>query len=184
METKAKRDWYKLQDRNKIYFHNCASQRRTKNTIKHVFDANNRSLTSRDEVERAFNFYFEKLYASNGPSLEDIESCLREVEPRVIVEMNEFLIRCFTTSEVEEAIKQMAPLKSPEPDGFGACFYQSHWSIIGNEVCTSVRSFLNGNTFNPSLHYTFITLIPKVKTPKIVSEYRPINLCNVLYKII
>lgn len=35
-----------------------------------------------------------------------------------------------------------------------------------------------------NLNFTFIVLIPKVTNPLSVHEYRPINLCNVLYKII
>lgn len=35
-----------------------------------------------------------------------------------------------------------------------------------------------------SLNTTHVRLIPKIKAPKIVSDYRPIALCSVYYKII
>jgi hypothetical protein len=31
---------------------------------------------------------------------------------------------------------------------------------------------------------TFVVLIPKVNNPTMVSRFRPINLCNVVYKVI
>lgn len=34
------------------------------------------------------------------------------------------------------------------------------------------------------MNHSFTALVPKVKTPELVNEYRPISLCNVLYKII
>ncbi|KAF5481319.1 hypothetical protein F2P56_001980 [Juglans regia] len=78
----------------------------------------------------------------------------------------------------------MAPLKSPGPDGFGACFYQNHWGIIGDDVCAVVLDHLNGNTPFQPINFTYIALIPKKKDPKVVTEFRSISLCNIFYKIV
>ena len=81
-------------------------------------------------------------------------------------------------------IKQMAPLKAPGPNGMPHLFYQHYWNLVGDGVCQSILTFLN-NAFLPEhLNHTFITLIPqKKKGPEYASKYRPISLCNVLYKI-
>ena len=36
----------------------------------------------------------------------------------------------------------------------------------------------------PDLNHTFLTLIPKVKCPKRVSDFCPIVLCKILYKLV
>ena len=46
-----------------------------------------------------------------------------------------------------------------------------------------VLHFLNSASLPANLNHTFVTLIPKVKNMEYVLEFRPISLCNVLYKI-
>lgn len=43
---------------------------------------------------------------------------------------------------------------------------------------------LNGGDLISGMNHSFITLIPKVKQPEYVKEFRPISLCNVVYKLI
>ena len=43
---------------------------------------------------------------------------------------------------------------------------------------------LNFGVMPPTLNMTHIALIPKVKSPTCVTEFRPISLCNMLYKLI
>ena len=77
----------------------------------------------------------------------------------------------------------MAPLKAPGPNGMPPLFYQHYWDTIGNDVTHSVLHFLNSACLLDNLNHTFITLIPKKNSPEYASDFRPISLCNVLYKI-
>ena len=88
----------------------------------------------------------------------EVDECLGAVEPRVTDEMNEFLLREFTVGEVEIALNQMHPLKSPGPDGFVACFYQSAWNTVKEEVCCTVLGFLNQDLFDSALNFPHILL--------------------------
>ena len=47
-----------------------------------------------------------------------------------------------------------------------------------------VLDFLNNGVMLPYLNHTDIVLIPKVKNPEKMSEFRPISLYNVIYKVI
>ena len=98
--------------------------------------------------------------------------------------MNQDLIREFTKEEVEDALKQMHPTKAPRPDGMSAIFFQKYWNIVGNDVICMVLNVLNSNESMVEINRTNITLIPKIKNPTKITEYRPISLCNVIYKLI
>ena len=122
------------------------------------------------------------MFTTSNPS--DFDAVLSGVQPTVSAEMNEALTREFRAEEVQQALKQMAPHTAPGPDGMSSIFYKSFWHIVGDDVTSTVLNALNSGTIHDSLNSTFISLIPKLKNPKRVADFRPISLCNVVYKLI
>lgn len=51
-------------------------------------------------------------------------------------------------------------------------------------MCHVVLSFLNSGDDIVDSNYTYIVLILEDRNPKTVTEYQPISLCNVIYKLI
>ena len=125
--------------------------------------------------------YYQDLFKLANPI--NLENTTQHIYPIINDEKNASLVADFEALEVQEAIKKMTPLKAPGLDGMPPIFYQNYWELLGEDVTSSVLYFLNFASLPANLNHTFITLIPKVKNPKFVSEFRPISLCNVLYKI-
>lgn len=112
------------------------------------------------------------------------EGIFETVLSRIPDNLKVMLDSVYTRTEIEFALKGMNPTKAPGPDGMSAIFFQKYWFVVGNDVVAVCLEFLNGNGSVAVLNRTLIALIPKVQDPKMVTEYRPIRLCNVIYKLI
>ena len=78
----------------------------------------------------------------------------------------------------------MGTYKAPGPNGIHVFFFQNFWGIVKTDVCNAVQAFFHSGSLLKVLNQTFITFIPKIPNFEEVSHFRPINLCNVFYKII
>lgn len=120
----TKRSWYKLGDKNTKFFHAYASKRKEKFYQKNCFSSK-LSLWRVDDIEEAFQGYFDDLFTSTRPSLYDLKQSTQAVEIRVTNEMNDQLSKVYTREEIKAALYQMYPFKSTGPDGFGAFFFRN-----------------------------------------------------------
>ncbi len=152
------------------------------NTIMGLRDEGGVWRENDNQVVNILIWYYEQLFTTVHPN--HMEEALARVPCIVSSNMNDSLHHDFTINEMELAIKQMAPSKAPGLDGMPLIFYQKYWHVIGQDVTKGVLSCLNSGQMLQSINHTYITLIPKVKNPERVTEFRPICLCNVLYKII
>lgn len=82
------------------------------------------------------------------------------------------------------AIFEMGGSKASRSDGFPDYFFQSLWEIISKDIVQAVHEFQTIRTMPKDVNLNFIALIPKDIDDISFGKYRPISLCNILYKII
>ncbi|KAL6209613.1 hypothetical protein ACLB2K_020553 [Fragaria x ananassa] len=80
-----------------------------------ILDEDNRWRTRHIDVGCVFVEYYRKLFTSEGSDVH--EGILQEVAGRVAMAQATKLSRPFTRGEIETALKEMGPTKSPGPDG-------------------------------------------------------------------
>ena len=105
------------------------------------------------------------------------------MEHRITPDMYQILSNDFTADEIKVVLFQMGPTKAPGLDGMNALFYQKFWHVVGDNIVSTVLDYLNSSVMHPNIIHTNIVLIPKVKNPEKMVDFRPISLCNLGYKI-
>ncbi|CAN6579645.1 unnamed protein product [Malus baccata var. baccata] len=170
-KVKSRNQWLKESDKNTKFFHAQTLKRRRLNLIRGIEDSHGVWHEKDNEINDT----------SSSPS--QIADTVRNVEARITLEDNIALTAPVSNEEILLAVSQIPPTKAPGPDGFSGCFYQDHWDTVGEDVVKIVKAFWHSGTLLRKLNHTNLVLIPKVKCPRNMTQYRPIALCNVIYKI-
>ncbi|KAH1122316.1 hypothetical protein J1N35_005476 [Gossypium stocksii] len=182
LSQRARVNWLQNGDRNTSFFHKATVAHHNCNRILGLEDESGQWVSNPDDMIRVVMKHFGDLFMASDSGGDD--RVLNLVENRISSSMNENLLKTFTKDEIWLAVKSMSPLKAPGIDGYPALFYQQYWHIIGDEVTHFCLEVLNGRVEFGEINKTHLVLIPKVDKPKNLSQFRPISLCNVLYKII
>lgn len=138
-------------------------------------------IEGEEKIGEMFARYYSNLFSTANPT--KLDHVLNRVE-RVTNLMNFELLRPFMAKEVQLALKKMKPNTASGPNDLPPLFYKKFWEKIVMEVSKAVLSVLNSGKIPTNLNHTFISLIPKIQSPRKVSDFWPINLSNVLYKLI
>ncbi|KAL9679281.1 hypothetical protein QQ045_017139 [Rhodiola kirilowii] len=182
---RSRAEWLKEGDRNTSYFHAKASQRKKINTIKRLQIREGEWISDEGMIRDLIREYFTNIFSSStGNSDVNYENQFRDIKRRITSEMANKLCDPVTALEVQAAIFQMSPTKAPGPDGFHALFYQKYWHTIKDSVTTIILKVFNEGRMEEGMNDTIIVLVPKIKKPKRVEDFRPISLCNVSTKIV
>lgn len=81
-------------------------------------------------------------------------------------------------------INEMQNGKALGPDGFNVDFFKSCWKIIKHDILEVVEDSRRSTKVLRVFNVSFIDLIPNKEIAITPNAFRPITLCNVVYKII
>ena len=126
--------------------------------------------------------YFEHLFSAEVQ--DPNQAVIDKIKPCVSSEINDKLMATYSREEVKKALFNIGDLKAPGPDGLHSIFYKRFWYIIGEDLTDEVLLAVNNKLIPEGWNDTTIVLIPKVENPESVTQFRPISLCNVVYKVI
>jgi hypothetical protein len=96
----------------------------------------------------------------------------------------EDLYKPVTLAELEAILKLFKKEKSPGPDGWTVELYLHFFEIMGEYLLALVEETRLSGHISGSINSTFIALIPKTNKPQQFGDFRPISLCNLVYKVI
>eukprot|EP00253_Pinus_taeda_P036400 PITA_36400 len=182
---KSRAIWLKAGDENTKFFHNYAKGRKNENTIWKLKDRDGREATSFEELSSLGKNHFQSLFSDQGGITLAEVIRVAQCFPRFVEDEEDGnLVEEVTKEEVEAVVKSMAKDKIPGPDGWTIELFNHFFDEIGDELTGVVEeSRRKGEIYSP-FNATFITLIPKKEDPVSFEDFRPISLCNCVYKII
>ncbi|KAI0513681.1 hypothetical protein KFK09_009711 [Dendrobium nobile] len=139
---------------------------------------------SKEDIAKVFINHYKTLVNTPAPTVLNHQAVDIPAGNVIPAHLTSILIAPVTIEEIKHIVFTGKSNTAPGPDGFTFDFYKSTWNVIQHQLCSAVISFFNTGFMPNQTKATAIALIPKNPHASNVKDYRPIALCNVIYKII
>jgi hypothetical protein len=172
--------WLRQGDANSNFFHRCVVARGNLNSLIALRVGDNWVDSPIIIRETVANYFAEHFSSSTmrRPRLNGV------VFPLLSVLENSMLTNPFSEDEIYDVVRTSDGNKSPGPDGFNFAFLKRCWETLKGEVRIMFDQFHGNASLPKSFISYFVALIPKVRPPSGLSDFRPISLLGCLYKIV
>ncbi|GAA0147455.1 hypothetical protein LIER_07147 [Lithospermum erythrorhizon] len=171
----------KLPEEDELYW--CQSSRRGKhNLITALEDEEGVWHRDMEGIHKiAIEFYSRLFTSQTGRNLFAVGQLnTNQLEIKAQTQME----KDFTREDIKHCLFSMNGTKAPGPDRMSAKFFQHYWPTVGGALCDMVLNFLNNGQFLRKFTFTLITLVPKLKRPVNMTQFRLIAVYNTAAKVI
>ena len=127
---------------------------------------------------------FAGIYSTSLVSVPITYNTSYQWQPRLSEEEKQSISGGVTEEEIKVALWSLKPFKAPGPDGLHVGFFQRFWLVVGKSVMEEIKLIFSEKRVPAYLNSTHIALIPKIQGPETLGNYRPISLCNTVYKVL
>ena len=184
-KQKSQVQWLKERERNTNFFHRTVIQRRHSNKITHLISDEGDVVHSHEDMEATLIEYFQNLLTKPPVDrLEAINKVTQHVPSLVTPKQNAAFLRPITIEEVDQALQETPKCKASGLDSFTSDFFHHCWTMIRTKVWEILEDSRALGQILQALNATFITLVPKEGQAHHPKKFRPIDLCNVIYKLL
>ncbi|KAI5350425.1 hypothetical protein L3X38_003316 [Prunus dulcis] len=183
-KQKSRVSWLQAGDINFKFFHiTILVRRRRRNRIERLKDNNGDWISRKEGLKALAVEYFHWLF------LDDVVDIIRSPLPSLFPHTPEADLAAInkevTEKEVQDALFAIGPYKTPGPDGYSAIFFfHNCWSLSKKDIEVFVFKCFSTGSVLEFLNSTLVTLVPKITNPQSTLQFRPISLCNTLYKVV
>jgi hypothetical protein len=182
---RSRATWLKSGDSNSKYFHNVASYNRNKKLIWSIKNSREELIRGQDAIKDEAVSFFKNLYTAPN-NLNLLEQCSSaSLYPSIIsAEEDTELYKPVTLSELKGILHHFKKERSPGPDGWTSEFFIHFFDLVGEDLLqmvedTRLKGKIHGGT---KCHLSGFD--SKRNKPALLQRFRPISLCNLIYKLI
>ena len=123
-------------------------------------------------------------YSTSLASASRTNPILSQWQPRFSDVERDIISGVATEEEIRNSMWSLKPFKAPSPDVLRAGFFQKFWPMVGGSVTEEVKRIFVEREMPDFLNQTQIALILKIQGLETLGNYRPISLCNTVYKVV
>lgn len=180
-KTKSRINWLSEGDANTRFFHFATLIRRKKNCITSLTNPQGCLISTKEDIQALLLNHFTNLYSTNQRSSILYLPSMPAITP---VDSNLYIYHPLTDEEIHATFKSFGPLEAPGLDGLQPIFFQKYWDIMGQATFEFCKEVFLSKKIPHFMNTTYLCLIPKGHNADNPNKFRPISLCNTIYKLI
>ena len=166
------------------FFLNLEKQQKSKQNLNKLKISNSQVTTDPEIILKEVRSFYKTLYSKQKPNERAINHIFVGTNKTISQKSKTQCEDTLTEENLRKALFDMESNKSPGTDGLTAEFYKHFWDLIGPHLLKVIHSCLQNKQLTHSQQEAVISCLYKKGPREQISNWRPISLLNIDYKIL